>query len=108
MPEASSGGDYPDMHKLPGQYTLGGETPVDPPADEPQDTHFRIYLTGDAAKTLFNAMKAQAVRDVCVDDGTMSKLIDAMQCSVLPDNKTYQCWFAIDIKNPRTAQGWAC
>lgn len=100
--------DYTDMKTLTGKFILSGKTPHDPPPGEPSNTHLMMYLTGESAKTLWNAMKVKPRFDVCADDGTLSKNIGAMQCSQSHDKKKFQCWFSIDIKNQKIASGWVC
>ena len=105
MPTAVFAGDY---KPLTGAYALGGKTLSDPPADEPQNTHVYFALTGAPAKDLFDSMKVKAVRDVCVDDGSVSKQVQEMRCTRSADGKEHRCWFGIDIAKQRITSGVTC
>ena len=93
---------------LSGTYQLGGKTLVDPPADEPPDTHFRMTLTGAAAQDLYRSMKVRAKSNACGDAGSLLKTIGQMQCERSADGKRYQCSFAIDIAGQRITGGTVC
>ena len=54
---------------LSGRYQLSGKTVIDPPADEPADTHFRIALEGAAAQDLYRSMKVAAKPNECGTGG---------------------------------------
>lgn len=40
------------MTPLTGEVFVSGKTLVDPMPEEPRDTHFRLHLTGESARTL--------------------------------------------------------
>ena len=99
--------EYPGMKSLTGQFDVVGRHPIDPPPDEPPDTHFRVYLTGDAAKTLFEQMKVQAAPVLCgYYPDAREKRIGSMLCST--ENREYECFFAINIQTQIIEGGWAC
>jgi len=93
---------------LSGEYSIAGQTIIDPPPNEPTDTHLYFALTGNAARDLYNAMKATARADACGEPGGLLKSIGAMQCTRAPGGKSYQCSFAIDIAKQRISGGSAC
>src|SRR5438093_11624035 len=66
--------------RLSGTYAIGGRTLVDPPGGEARNSHLHIVLEGSAARDLYRAMNARAVRDACLDDGSLTKSAGAMQC----------------------------
>lgn len=52
--------DIPKYGELTGKYMLGGINIVDP-GGEPQDTHFYLKITGNAALKLFNSIKSDSI-----------------------------------------------
>ena len=99
---------YPGMKPLTGQFDLTGQTPVDPPPEEPRNTHLRIYLTGEAARTLYTNMKVTPQKAMCGEKNQrLEKTIGEMLCSA-SDGTKYECWFAIDIAKQKISGGWAC
>ncbi len=100
--------EYPNMTELTGQYDITGKTVIDPPHVEPRDTHFRVLLTGESARDLYNNMKVAPIEDICLGDGSLSKFIGNMQCTKLSGKEQYECRFSIDIENQVIAYGWAC
>jgi hypothetical protein len=93
---------------LSGEYSIGGQTIIDPPPTEATDTHMYFALTGNAARDLYNAMKVAAKTDACGEPGGLLKAIGAMQCSRAAGGKSYQCGFAIDIAKQQISGGSAC
>jgi hypothetical protein len=89
---------------LNGSYELGGKTLIDPPDGEPQDTHLRLFLEGGAARDLFAALDVKAVEDECLADGSMTKSLGGIACTMHADGHTYECSFAVNIKS-RTVEG---
>jgi hypothetical protein len=114
MPCASFSGDYANLQKLTGKFYLSGKNPLDPPSGEIKDSHFNLYLTGASAKTLFEAMKTEAVliSKICAEaeanDKTMAKGVGSMLCTEKPNKEAYECWFSIDIKNQLVDSTWVC
>jgi hypothetical protein len=114
MPGTSFSEDYAELKNITGKFYLSGKHPSDPPLHEPNDTHFNMYLTGSAAKTLFKAMKTKAmpISNVCAEaepnDKAMAKSIGSTLCTEKPDKKTYECWFSIDIQNQGIDSTWIC
>jgi hypothetical protein len=95
-------------NQLSGTYRIGGKTFYDPPANEPQNTHLYIQLTGDAAKELYQTMQVKPKPEVCGDEGTLTKVVGNMQCTRDADTKSYRCWFGIDVKNQKIVNGVVC
>ena len=56
---------YKSMEALTGKFTLGGKTLVDVLPEETRNTHMRIYLTGNAAKSLYEAMDVEPKPERC-------------------------------------------
>lgn len=97
-----------DYKPLEGEYKVGGKTFYDPPKNESKDTHIYFALTGTAAKNLFDSMKVRSKKDVCMNDGSLTKRVKEMQCTRSLDGKEHRCWFGIDIKNQNVTGGVAC
>jgi hypothetical protein len=98
---------YPGMRALTGEFDVTGRTPVDPPPSERRDTHFRVHLTGEAAKVLFEQMEVDAGPLKCdARPGHREKRIGSMLCST--DGENYECFFAIDVEKQLIDGGWAC
>jgi hypothetical protein len=89
---------------LNGSYELGGKTPIDPPDGEPQDTHLRLFLEGGAARDLYAALDVKAIEDECLADGSMTKSLGGIACTMHADGHTFECSFAVNIKS-RTVEG---
>ncbi len=101
-------GQHPGMTDLTGQYEITGKTVLDPPKNEPGDTHFRVYITGKAAMDLYNSMKVEPEEDICLGDGSVSKNIGQMQCTNSILSGEYECRFSIDVANQKIDYGWVC
>ena len=97
-----------EYRPLQGSFMVGGATLIDPPADEPSNTHYYLFLTGDSAKSLYEAMNVTAIHDECRDDGSLIKVIDNMQCLVSVDQADYQCTFGIDLDKQTIKSGSGC
>lgn len=99
---------YPGMQALTGQWDLSGPTAVDPPPGERRDTHLRVFLTGEAARAVFDHLPGAPRPDPCGDEGGMLKTAGGMQCTRLPGPKGYECRFSIDLERQVLGGGWAC
>lgn len=93
--------------KLDGTYAVYENSPIDPDPREGLNTHMYFYLAGEAAESLFHAMKENAVRDECVDDGSLSKLSQDIVCTQSPD-MTYECSFSVNIVEHKLSFGRVC
>jgi hypothetical protein len=82
-------------------------TLVDPPADEPRNTHAYLRLTGPAARRLFDAIKGKVAADAC-EEGRRSKAAGNVVCSVGTKAKDAHCDFAIDTRSGMIAEGPPC
>jgi len=97
-----------EYHPLTGSYSIGGKTFYDAPDHEPNDTHMYFEFSGSAAKDLFESMKTKPIRDVCANDGSLTKRIQEMQCTQSADRKKHRCWFGIDVKKQSITNGVVC
>ena len=94
--------------RLTGSYLIGGRTLVDAPPDEPKNTHLYLVLEGTAARDTYRAMSAHARRDACLDDGSLTKTIGAMQCTALAKTKGYRCAFSVNVADQKIEGGSTC
>ena len=104
IPAASQDG----TKKLTGTYMLAGKEAIDPPPDQPKDTHLQLFLDGDAARDLYQAMKVKALPDECIGHGARSKFEGGIACTMHEGGKQYECSLAIDIKNQKLDAIYAC
>jgi hypothetical protein len=93
---------------LNGSYELGGKTLIDPPDGEAKDTHLRLFLEGGAAKDLYAALKVQAIEDECLGDGSMTKTLGGIACTVHADGHTFECSLAVNMKSQAVEPASAC
>lgn len=93
-----------DEKPLTGTYEIGGATLVDPPPGEDPSSRFRVFLTGAAAKDLYDALHATAEDDECLGDGSKSKRSGGIVCRKLAEDGSYECAFAVGVDG-RTVDG---
>ncbi len=105
----SGSGFAADSHRdLSGKFGIGGETIIDPPQNEPKNTHIYFSITGEAAKEMIFMIKSNAVRDICLDDGTVTKFAKNIQCQFDPDRNRYACYFSVGVYSNEIGPGIAC
>ncbi|GGY78166.1 hypothetical protein GCM10011613_23450 [Cellvibrio zantedeschiae] len=92
---------------LTGEYYFAQGEPMEE-SDKPLNPNMRIHLTGTAAEDLYKKLQVKGVRDVCLDDGTITKQAQNIQCSVSSNGTTYSCWFGIDLKTQKIKNGIIC
>jgi len=101
----AAGADY---RPLQGTYMVGGQTLIDPPQSEAQDTHFYLDLEGTAARDLYKALKAKAQDGVCGEPGDLTKRSGGVQCTMVKGGKEYHCAFGVELKTQRVVAGVVC
>ncbi|MCC2098401.1 MAG: hypothetical protein KDJ29_16005 [Hyphomicrobiales bacterium] len=92
-PAAFAAGPAP----LKGTMYLSGRTTVDPPPNEPKNTHAGFTIEGAAAMRMFRAMKSKAEADACMDKGWVSKFAGPMFCSLAPGGKKATCYMTVSL-----------
>lgn len=95
-----------DWKDLTGIYAITAEDYLDPPTGQKDNTHFRLQLTGDSAKDLYNSMSVEPIEDECT--GGMAKNIQHMKCLYFAGDQTYECHFSINIAEQKIEYGIAC
>jgi len=97
-----------DSQNLTGSFSIGGATLIDPPADEPRNSHIYFEITGKAAERIYQMIKSEPMLDLCLDDGAMTKFADKVQCQAHPDKGEYACFFSLDVNANTIGEGVAC
>jgi hypothetical protein len=98
----------PRERALQGSLEIRGATIIDPPEDEPKNTHAAFVIEGAAAKLLYDTIQAKPVEDECAGDGTLRKSAGKLSCYRRAEAGRYECDFAIDLKRQRIEAGLAC
>ncbi|MGH7902329.1 MAG: hypothetical protein ACRENZ_11400 [Thermodesulfobacteriota bacterium] len=91
-----------------GKLAIYGKYMVDLPPDESKDSHIYFHLEGDSARSLWNSMKVNPEYDECLDNGSKTKRIGNMQCTQQVDDKTFDCYFSIDVQKQSIENGINC
>lgn len=107
IPSTFQGALALDVSKLQGEMFVAGATTVDPPPNEPKNTHAYVTLTGPSALRMYQAMKAKAEDDLCQDDRKI-KRAGSLACSVGKNGKDASCDFAVDLVKGAIANGRPC
>ena len=94
-----------DYRPLQGAYAIAGETLIDPPQSEPQDTHFYIDLECPAARDLYKAMKTRAVNGICGEPGDLTRRQGGVQCTRVSGGTEYHCAFGVELNTQRVVSG---
>lgn len=86
-------------HKLQGDFTM--LAPLDAESEAAPKTIATFYVTGEAAKEMWNAFPMEPVEDECV--GRLSKYGNGMVCygdngDGTPAEPPFECTFGIDMK----------
>lgn len=96
-----------DWKPLQGVYALTPEPYLGPPTHKPENTHFRVHLTGDSARELYHAVNAEGTIDEC--SGATSKTLSNIQCLYFKKDDQYECRFSINLRdNTIDDQSVAC
>jgi hypothetical protein len=90
-----------------GEMFMAGKTPVDPPQNEPKETHSYMTITGPAALRMYRSMKAREAKNLC-EEGKMIKRAGRLACSIERDGKNATCDFSINLTNGSLADGRPC
>ncbi|HET7844960.1 MAG TPA: hypothetical protein VFL14_12470 [Xanthomonadales bacterium] len=94
--------------ELSGTYAIGGKTLVDPPPGEDPGSRYRVFLTGAAAKDLYDALRVKAEDDECLGDGSQSKRSGGISCTKLADDEGYECSFAVGVDGQSVEPATSC
>lgn len=98
---------------LSGSYYMGPAIDAEDP-NAPAD-HLYLTLTGDAAKSMWDAMKVETTPDECV--GRMARWVQSMVCygpaspqsgQLAPGDSPYECYLGINMKTAALELGGDC
>lgn len=95
-----------DWKAVKGTYAVTPKNYIDPSDEEQKDSHFRLQLSGDAARDLNQAMKVSEASDACT--GATAKNVGEIQCLYYKNEKKYTCNFSIDVMQQKIEYGVAC
>ena len=107
LPLATATADAPDPDRLRGEMFISGATLVDPPPEEPRDTHAYVSIEGTAARRMYDALKVAATPDLCVS-GRRLKRAGHVACSVGTKPSDARCDFAVNLVEGSLAPGLVC
>jgi hypothetical protein len=85
-----------EVSPLRGEVFLAGKTPVDPPPEEPKNSHAYLTLSGPAALRMYRAMPAKEEPNLC-EQGKRMKRAGMLTCSVTRDGRSATCDFSVDL-----------
>lgn len=106
-PVAIAAGDMDHPDRLRGEMFIAGATLIDPPTEEPRNTHAYLTISGDAARRMFNSLKAPAEADACVP-GRRLKRLGHVKCSVGAKAADATCDFSLNLTDGTLASGLVC
>jgi hypothetical protein len=98
---------------LTGSYYMA--PPIDAADPKAPADHIVMTITGDAAKAMWDAMKADITPDECV--GRMSRWVQSLVCygasteasqPLAPDQSPYECYLGVDLKTGALDLGQDC
>lgn len=92
---------------LEGDYFIAGRTVVDPPADEPRDTHLYLTLRGATARDLYARLKTTPRPFPCVE-GAQAKAVGGTLCWVAGKGRRAECVLGINLQTQRVDAGLPC
>lgn len=95
-----------DWKSITGTYAVTAEHYLDPSHEEPRNSHFRVQLTGNAAKDLYLAIPGDPSVDQCT--GGQVKSAGELQCLFFNAGSKYECAFSIDLLESKVEYGVAC
>jgi len=107
------GQDQVQTKPLTGDYYMAPPMDTDDPK-APVD-HIFMTITGDAAKAMWDAMKADITPDECV--GRMSRFIKGLVCygastqasqPLAPGDSPYECYLGVNLKTAELELGQDC
>jgi hypothetical protein len=90
--------------KIGAQFQIIGKDALDPPPGQKKD-RVALFLSGDGAKQIYQAMPARAIKSPC-EEGMKLKTSGGMEC--WENHGDYQCRVAILLKSGQTSLIGAC
>ena len=96
-----------EISQLRGEVFIAGKTPVDPPPEEPKNSHAYMTVSGPAALRMYRTMRAKEEANLC-GEGKRMKRAGALTCSVTRDGRNAACDFSVDLIKGVLDSGRAC
>ena len=103
-----------DVEPLTGDYFMA--PPIDSDDPKAPADHINFTITGDAAKSMWDAMKVETTPDECV--GRMARWVQSLVCygpaspesggALAPNDSPYECYMGVDLKSGSLALGNDC
>ena len=85
-----------DSSPLRGDLFIAGKTPIDPPPNEPKNSHAYLTISGPAALRMYRGMRAREEPNAC-EPGKKLKRVGSLGCSITKDGKAATCDFSVDL-----------
>ena len=92
---------------LQGDMLIAGATLVDPPPGESRESHAYFTVTGDAARRLYNTLRAPVALDAC-EPGFRMRRQGGLTCRIGPRGREPSCAFSIDLRSGVVGPGRPC
>lgn len=93
--------------ELRGTALIGGKTLIDPPPDEPKNSHAYLQLSGPAALAMYRAMRAKEEKNDC-EPRKKLKRAGSLMCSLNADGRSASCDFSVDLLKGTLDDGRPC
>ena len=100
-----------DVKPLTGDYFMA--PPIDSDDPKAPADHINFTITGDAAKSMWDAMKVETTPDECV--GRKARWVQSLVCygpatsgALAPSDSPYECYMGVDLKSGSLALGNDC
>lgn len=94
-----------DVKPVAGTYAIGSATLVDPPPNEKRD-RLLLYLEGNAAREVYEAMTAPVRISAC-DSDLRTKTAGALECSLSKAGE-YTCSVGVSLERGMTVAASVC
>ncbi|MGE0715395.1 MAG: hypothetical protein AB7P02_08140 [Alphaproteobacteria bacterium] len=93
---------------LRGEAFVAGRHLVDPPPEEPRDSHAYMVVRGAAAVRMFRGMRAREEEDLCRGKGWRVKRSGGLACALRAGGREGVCDFALDLRSGNLDGGRPC
>jgi hypothetical protein len=87
---------------------IAGKTVIDPPRQEPKNTHAYVTLTGPGALAIYRTMRVRESEDICRGDGWKYKAARNFVCAISRNGREAECDFSVNLTNGQMDSGRAC
>ncbi len=99
--------EHRDEGRLEGRFFTGG--PIDEGDLAPGDSHYYVWLEGEAARALYERLPGTPEPEVCENGFAWVRTNGrSIVCNASGDSTRYACYFALDIVADSLASGASC